>query len=413
MRVVVMGAGLAGVTTAWMLARDGHEVAVIDREPQVAAAASFANGGIIAPSRAFPWPGPQMLPVLFKALVRNDQAIRLRLQLDPDFWLWGLKFLACCSARRYAEILDAKVRLVRYSQQRLAAIVAETGIQYRRLTNGVLYLYRSTEALERGWQRAETMRTLGFAIERLDAEGAKRLEPGLRREALAGALYAPGDEAGDSALFCRELARHCERLGVRFHLECEIFGLDVLDNTVKAVLTRKGRVLGDAFVCALGVMAPKLREQFATSLPIYPVKGYSATVAVADAAAAPRHAGMDESKLIAYCPLGDRIRITGGAEFAGYGKTQAPSDFARLYGAFDELYPGAAEFKSARTWACQRPMTPESTPRFGTGRHTNLWYNVGHGHMGWAMAAGAARITADLVSGRAPEISLEGLRIRR
>jgi D-amino-acid dehydrogenase len=408
-----MGAGLAGVTTAWLLARDGHEVVVIDREPQVAAAASFANAGIIAPSHAFPWPGPQMLPTVLKALVRNDQAIRLRMQLDPDFWLWGLKFLACCSARRYAEILDAKVRLVRYSQQRLAAIAADAGIEYRRLANGVLYLYRSAEALERGWRRAEGMRKLGFAIERLDEAGAARLEPGLRREALAGALYAPGDEAGDSALFCRELARRCERIGVRFHLECEIFGLDALDTTVKAVLTRKGKVLGDAFVCALGVIAPKLRGQFATSLPIYPVKGYSATVPIADTAAAPRHASIDESKRIAFCPLGDRIRITGGAEFAGYAKSHAPQDFERLYRAFDELYPGAAEFKSARTWACQRPMTPESTPRFGTGLHTNLWYNVGHGHMGWAMAAGAARITADLVGGRTPEISLEGLRIRR
>lgn len=408
-----MGAGLAGVTTAWMLARDGHEVVVIDREPQVAAAASFANGGIIAPSRAFPWPGPQMLGTFLKALVRNDQAIRLRMQLDPDFWLWGLNFLACCTGRRYAEILDAKVRLVRYSQQRLAAIVAETGLEYGRLANGVLYLYRSEEALERGWKRAEAMRARGFAIERLDAARAGEIEPALRREALAGALYAPGDEAGDSAQFCRELARRCEAMGVRFHLECEILGLDALDDTVHAAITRKGRVLGDAFVCALGVIAPRLREQFGTPLPIYPVKGYSATVPLANPAAAPRHAGMDESRLIAYCPLGERVRITGGAEFAGYEKTQAPEDFERLYRAFDELYPGAADFRSARTWACQRPMTPESTPRFGAGRHANLWYNVGHGHMGWAMAAGAARITADLVAGRAPEISLDGLRIRR
>jgi D-amino-acid dehydrogenase len=305
------------------------------------------------------------------------------------------------------------VRLVRYSQQRLAAIVDETGVEYGRLTNGVLYLYRLEAALERGWRRAETMRARGFAIERLDAARAGEIEPALRREALAGALYAPGDEAGDSAQFCRELAKRCESMGVRFHLECEILGLDALDNTVHAAITRKGRVLGNAFVCALGVIEPRLREQFGTPLPIYPVKGYSATVPLANAAAAPRHAGMDESKLIAYCPLGERVRITGGAEFAGYAKTHQPGDFERLYRAFDELYPGAADFKAARTWACQRPMTPESTPRFGAGRHANLWYNVGHGHMGWAMAAGAARITADLVAGRAPEIDLDGLRIRR
>lgn len=407
-----MGAGLAGVTTAWKLARDGHQVTVIDREPQVAAAASFANGGIVASSRPFPWPGPHMLPTIAKALAGMDAAIRIRMQLDPHFWMWGLRFLACCSAKRFREILGHKARLVHYSQRKLAELVAETGVEYKRLTNGVLYLYRSQAALDQGSARAESMRALGVAVERLDAATVTKLEPGIDSHRIAGALYAPDDEAGDSALFCRELAQRCERAGVVFRLAAEILGVDTLDVSVKSVVTRAGRIVADAFVCALGVIEPGMREQLGASLPIYPVKGYSATIGVANAAAMPRRAGADETKRIAYCPLGDRIRITGGADFAGYSKSHRPEDFEQLHRAFEELFPGVADKSAMRTWACQRPMTPESTPRFGTGRYNNLWFNVGQGHMGWAMAAGSAQIVADLVAGRKPEISLEGLRIR-
>ncbi|MEW5863509.1 MAG: D-amino acid dehydrogenase [Pseudomonadota bacterium] len=412
MRIVVLGAGLAGVTTAWFLARDGHEVLVIDREPAVAAAASFANGGIIAASRPFPWPGPHMAGQFLRALWRNDQAVRLRWRWDPSFWLWGLKFLANCTARRYQAILERKARLVRYSQQVLARLVAETGIEYRRLTNGVLYVYRDAAALDRGWRRAEGARALGIAVERLTPQQAGALEPGLAADRIAGALLAPGDEAGDSALFCRELARRCESLGVRFRLETEIRAVDALDAVVKSLVSRHERFVADAFVCAAGVIEPRLAEQLGADLSVYPVKGYSVTGRIVTKERAPRRAGMDESKLIAWCPMGERIRVTGGAEFAGYARTGAPEDFARLYRAFDELFPGAADFTAAGQWACLRPMTPESTPRFGKGRFINLWFNVGGGHMGWAMAAGSGKITADLVAGREPEISLEGLRVR-
>ncbi len=409
-----MGAGLAGVTSAWYLAEAGHQVVVIEREAQVASAASFANGGIIAPSRAYPWPSPRMLGTFLKAFVSNAQAVRIPLRLDPEFWLWGLRFLSHCSARRYREILAAKVRLARYSQQQLAALVERTGIEYHRLTNGVLYVYRSEDDLERGWQRAAPMRELGFALVRLDARGAVALEPALAGgSAVAGAIHSPGDEAGDSARFCRELAERCRARGVQFLLDCEIVALDTVDDRVREVATRKGRVRADAFVCALGLIDARLREPLRASLPVYPVKGYSVTVPIRQPEAAPRHAGIDESKLVTWCPMGVEMRLTGGAEFAGYARSHKPENFARLLAAFEELFPGAIDAAHARTWACLRPMTPESTPRFGSSRYVNLWFNVGHGHMGWALAAGAGRITADLVTGRSPEIDLEGLRIVR
>jgi D-amino-acid dehydrogenase len=396
-KVVVMGAGLAGVTTAWYLAKDGHEVVVIDREPEVAAAASYANTGIIAASRAFPWSGGEVGRALRRSALR----------FDPEFWLWGTQHILLRTGGSYRRVFDAKVRLVRYSQQLMQEIERNT------LRNGVLYLYREAAALEEAWQRAGAMRALGFEVERLDAAGVRALEPGIDAARLAGAIYAPGDQAGDAALFCRELAARCRALGVHFYLENEVLSIEPLDTRIREVVTRKGRVRGEAFVCALGVMERKLREQLGTHVPVYPVKGFSATLPLVRADAAPQHAMIDESRRVALAPLGGELRVTGGAEFAGYEKSHEPQDFAPLYDTVKQLFPGAVDYARARVRACQRPMTPETTPRFGTGKYQNLWFNIGLGHMGFAMAAGAGRITADLVSGRTPAINLEGLRIRR
>lgn len=397
MKVVVLGAGLAGVTTAWYLANDGHEVVVIDREPEVAAAASYANTGIIAASRAFPWSSGEVGRALRRSALR----------FDAELWLWGIQHLLLRTGGSYRRVFEAKVRLVRYSQQLMKEIDGNT------LANGVLYLHRDEAALEEAWQRAGAMRALGFDVERLDAAGVRALEPGIDPARLAGALYAPGDQAGDTALFCRELAARCRSLGVHFYLENEVLSIEPVDVRIREVVTRKGRVRGDAFVCALGVMERKLREQLGTHVPVYPVKGFSATLPLARAAAAPKHAMIDESRRVALAPLGGALRVTGGAEFAGYEKSHEPQDFAPLYDTVKQLFPGAVDYARARVRACQRPMTPETTPRFGTGKYQNLWFNIGLGHMGFAMAAGAGRITADLVCGRTPAINLEGLRIRR
>lgn len=401
MKVVVLGAGLAGVTTAWYLARDGHEVVVIDREPEVAAAASYANAGIIAASRAFPWSGGELGRALRQSTLR----------FDPELWLWGLQHVFLRTRGSYQRVFDAKVRLVRYSQQVMHALAGEIG--FKGLRSGVLYLYRDQQALEDAWERAGAMRALGSEIERLEAPQVLGLEPAIDASRLAGALFAPGDESGDAALFCRELAARCRPLGVSFYLENEILSIEPLDVRIREVVTRKGRVRGDAFVCALGVMDRRLREQLGTHVPVYPVKGFSATLPVVRPAAAPRHAMIDESRRVALSPMGEQLRVTGGAEFAGYEKTHEPQDFAPLYDTVKQLFPGAVDYARARVRACQRPMTPETTPRFGTGRYHNLWFNIGLGHMGFTMAAAAGRITADLVSGRTPPIDLEGLRILR
>ena len=391
-----MGAGLAGVTTAWFLVRAGHEVVVIDREPEVAAASSYANTGIIAASRAYPW---------------SKQEVGRTFRFDPELWLWGIQHLVLRSGRSYRRVLDAKVRLVRYSQQVMHELAAEIG--FDAFTRGVLYLYRDAGGLDEAWERSAAMRGLGFDIQRLQVPQIAELEPGIDASRLAGALYAPGDEAADSALFCRTLAARCRALGVHFYLENEILSIEPVDVRIREVVTRRGRVRGDGFVCALGVMDRKLREQLGTQVPVYPVKGYSATLPILRPEAAPRHAMIDESRRVAFAPMGAELRITGGAEFAGYDMDYSPHDFAPLYDTVKQLYPGTVDYARARIRACVRPMTPETTPRFGTGRFQNLWFNIGLGHMGFAMCAGAARITADLVSGQSAPIDLEGLRILR
>jgi D-amino-acid dehydrogenase len=399
-KVVVMGAGLAGVTTAWYLAKEGHEVVVIDREREVAAAASYSTTGIVAASRAYPWAGGELGRAMRQAALR----------FDPELWLWGMQHLFLRTGRSYRRLLEAKVRLVRYSQPLLHELAAQIGFP---LTRGVLYLYRDAEALDDASARAGDMRDHGFAVEPLDRAQLSQHEPSIDVSRLAGALYAPGDEAGDAARFCRELAARARTLGVGFSLQNEILSIEPADGRVRQVVTHRGPVQGDAFVCALGVMDRKLREQLGTHVPVYPVTGFSATLPVVRPERMPRHAGIDESRGVAFAPMDGKLRVTGGAQFAGYERGWEPADVAPLYDTMKQLFPGAVDYTRAEVRACQRPMTPETTPRFGTGRYQNLWFNIGLGHMGFTLAAGAAHITAALVGGRNPAIDLEGLRIQR
>lgn len=405
----MLGAGLAGITTAWCLSQDGHEVTLLERNAGVADEASGANGGIVTASRGFPWANPQMLKTFLRALTRNDQAVRVFLaRWDPEFWAWGLRFLYCCRASRYAGQLQTKVRFLRYAHEQLARIADESGVEFHR-GRGVMYVYRSAQTLEAGVRKIEPMQALGFVSRVLDANEARKIDPGLARAPIAGAVYCETDESGDAAMLCRGLVALLEKRGLKLRTGCEVQGLDVDGDRVRAVETTAGRFEAEGFVCAMGVIERPLCRAFGADLPIYPVRGHSVTLPIVKPAAAPRLAGMDDAKLAAWCPMGDRLRLTGGAEFAGWGRDVDPSGFARLHALAEELFPGATDAGAAVNRVCRRPMTPQSTPLFGTARHRNLWFNVGLGHMGWTMASGGARITADLIAGRKPAIPLEGL----
>ena len=256
------------------------------------------------------------------------------------------------------------------------------------------------------------MRSLGFTIEKLQAPAIAALEPALDVSRLAGAVYAPQDEAGDAAHFCRTLAAQCRTRGVSFYLENEILSIEPIDVRIREVVTRRGRVRADAFVCALGVMDHKLREQLGTQVPVYPVKGFSATLPIVDPQRAPKHAAIDETRRVAFAPMGEELRVTGGAQFAGYGREHEPQHFATLFDTLKQLYPGAVDYGRARMRACQRPMTPETRRASAPAATRTCGSTSGLDTWGFDVR-GAARITAELLSGNSAPIDLEGLRIRR
>ncbi|WP_421706723.1 D-amino acid dehydrogenase [Algihabitans sp.] len=411
MHIVVLGSGVVGVATAWMLQRDGHAVTVIDRAQEPAAFTSFANAGLVAPGHAYAWSSPKAPGMLLRSLWRGDQALRFRPRLDPALWRWTWKFLRQCTMERAALNSARKARLCLYSQSLLHEVVAASGVTYDASSGGLLYLYRRPGSFAGALERLRILTDQGIALETLTADETVAIEPALAplRDGLAGAIFAPGDEAGDARLFTLGLAKACEAGGATFRFGETVLGFRLDGGAVQAVVTDRGEVAADAFVLALGVYSPKIARQLGARLPIYPVKGYSVTLPVAGRNRAPSLGGVDEDNLVAYARFGERLRITATAEFAGYGTDHRPADFSRMLSVARDLFPQGADYRQPSYWAGLRPMTPEGTPLLGRGRHENLYFNTGHGHMGWTMACGTAGLTADLIAGRKPAIPLDGL----
>ncbi|MBF5096089.1 D-amino acid dehydrogenase [Azospirillum sp. INR13] len=411
MKVIVMGSGVVGVTTAYCLLKDGHEVTVVERHDGAADETSFANAGLVAPGHAYTWASPKAPKILLKSLWRNDQALRFRLRLDPALWSWSLKFLGNCRAERVAVNTARKVRLSLYSQDMLHEVVEDTGVAFDGAKGGLLYLYRTPAAFDAGVAKMKILTDNGLPLEVVDRDRAAAIDPALlpTKDRIVGGIYAPSDESGDARLFTRNLADWCAERGVRFLYGTTISGVETAAGEVTGLLTDKGRLTADAYVLALGCQSAALAKPLGLSLPIYPIKGYSVTVPVAGRNNTPRIGGVDEENLVAYAPMGDRLRITATADFAGYDKRHSPADFQTMLAAARDLFPDAADYSRPSYWAGLRPMTPEGTPIFGRGRQRNLFLNTGHGHMGWTMSCGSARITADLIAGRIPAIPLDGM----
>jgi D-amino-acid dehydrogenase len=413
-KILVLGSGVIGVTAAWRLLRDGHEVTVLDRRPEAAMEASFANAGLVAPGHSFAWASPRVPKILLKSLWRDDQAFRFRLRPDPRMWAWSLKFLGQCTARRARVNTLRKHALCLYSQARLRELVAETGIEYDARGGGLLYLYRTPESLDHGVANMRLLARDGQQQEIVGPDRIAEIDPALApaRDRLAGGVYCPTDESGDARLFTANLAAKCVERGAVFHFDTTIRGLVADGDRIERVETDRGAFSADTYVLSTGCYSPRLARPLGVSLPIYPVKGYSVTLPVGHDHLAPAIGGVDEDNLVAWCPMGNRLRITATAEFAGYDTSHRPADFARMLDAARDLMPGAGDYDRPDYWAGLRPMTPEGTPIMGFGRHRNLCYNTGHGHMGWTMACGAAQIVADLIAGRKPEIDLAGMTLR-
>ncbi len=412
MKVLVMGCGIVGVTAAYYLARDGHEVTVLDRQPIAANETSFANAGLVAPGHAYAWASPKAPRILIKSLFSADQALRLKLRADPRMWAWCLRFLRQCTAERARINTINKLRLCLYSRERLHDIVGDTGVAFDGRAGGCLYVYRTTESFEAGVAHTGILQDNGMPLEVLDRDQAAAKEPALEpvKHKIAGAVLAPLDESGDAHMFSNALVDHCRgKLGVTFAFETTIRGIDAEGDRIVRVVTDRGEHRADAYVLSLGCDSPFLAKHLGINLPIYPVKGYSMTLPVEQRNAAPAMGGVDEENLVAWARMGDRIRLTSTAEFSGYDRSHRPEDFRAMFRAARDLFPDAADYDKPSYWAGLRPMTPEGTPFLGKAQYANLFLNTGQGHMGWTMAHGSAKITADLVAGRLPDIDLAGL----
>jgi D-amino-acid dehydrogenase len=411
MTTVVLGAGVIGVTTAWALAKDGHKVIVIDRQKAPATETSFANAGLVAPGHALTWASPRAPKILLKSLFRDDQALRLKLNADPQMWRWCWKFLMNCTSEKSQRNTVRKLKLCVYSQQRLQALAAEADVEYDGVRKGLLYVYRDAASLERGRANMKILAENGQRMETVDPARIAQLEPAFEasRDKIAGGLYCPDDEQGDSNKFTVALAEKAKTLGVEFRFEHRITGFEANGDKVERVITDKGPIGGERFVLSLGSWSSRIARPLGLDVPVYPVKGYSATVPIGGKNGAPTIGGVDENNLVAWCRMGDRLRLTATAEFTGYDTSHKPSDFTGMLATARDLFPQGGEFDRASYWACLRPMTPEGTPIFGRGRHRNFWLNTGQGHMGWTMACGSARIAADLIAGRKPDVDVSGM----
>jgi D-amino-acid dehydrogenase len=360
-KVCVLGAGVVGVATAYYLAEDGHEVTVVDRQGQAADEASYGNAGLVSPGDSHAWASPDALRMLVKSLTRRDLGVSVKPSLDPAFLAWMWAFLLQCRPSRVRVNTLRKLRIALYSRQCINDIEARTGLDYHARKNGVVYFHRTQAGLDHGAAHMRILADNGLALEVVDRKRLVEIEPALApaSHAIAGAIYSPMDQTGDSAKFARGLATWlADNRHVRFVWGTTVTGLDVEAGRVVRAVTDKGSVEADVFVLALGCESAKLARRAGVHLPIYPVKGYSITVPIRDAARAPRMGGVDEEKLMAYSPLGDRLRVTSSAEFVGFDRGHRPENFRTVIALAEELFGPALDLGQAECWAGLRPMTP-------------------------------------------------------
>jgi D-amino-acid dehydrogenase len=415
MRVLVLGSGVIGVTAAYQLALAGHRVTIVDRQPEPALETSFANAGEVSPGYSAPWAGPGVPVKAIKWLLMRHRPLVIRAGLDLDLIRWGLAMLRNCTAQRYEVNKGRMMRLAEYSRDCLRALRASTGISYDERQRGTLQLFRTRKQFDASAADIAVLQRSGVAFELLEAAGCIEHEPALAhvRDKFVGGLLLPGDETGDCFKFTQRLAALAAAEGVTFRQSVRIGRLLGVGTQIDGVETDAGRLDADAYLVALGSYSPLLLKPLGIRIPVYPVKGYSITVPITDPSGAPESTVMDETHKVAVTRLGDRIRVGGTAELAGYTLKLHEARRQTLAHVVGDLFPRGGDLSRAEFWCGLRPMTPDGTPLVGPTAIRNLYLATGHGTLGWTMAAGTARVIADLLSGREPEIDLSGLTLAR
>jgi D-amino-acid dehydrogenase len=416
-KVLVLGGGVIGTTSAWYLARAGHEVTLLDRQPGPALETSHANAGEISPGYSSPWAGPGVPVKAVKWLLMKHGPLAIRPKLDPAMIGWVLKMLRNCTSARYAVNKARMVPIAEYSRDCLRELRAETGIAYDDRAQGTLQLFRTQSQLDHTGGDIEVLRQFGVPFDLLDRAGCAAAEPALARvsEKYVGGLRLPGDETGDCDLFTTRLAEMAAEGNNPVDFRYGVTIREILSDgrRVTGVRTDKGAVEADAVVVALGSYSPFLLKPLGIRIPVYPVKGYSITVPIAEEAAAPESTVMDETYKIAITRLGSRIRVGGTAEIAGFDLSLRPARRAPLEHSLTDLFPQGGRMKDATFWCGLRPMTPDGPPIVGRTGLEGLYLNTGHGTLGWTMSCGSGRFLADVVSGRKPEVDPADISIDR
>ena len=415
MKVLILGSGVIGVSCAYQLALAGHEVTVVDRQPAAGLETSYANAGEVSPGYSAPWAGPGVPLKAIKWLLMPHRPLVIRPTFDLNFVRWGLAMLRNCTAARYELNKGRMVRLAEYSRDCLKALRDQTGIAYDQRMQGTLQLFRTQAQLDGTAADIAILQRYGVGFELLDRDGCIRHEPALAsvRDKFVGGLLLPGDETGDCFKFTQNLAALAAKRGVQFRYGTRIQRLKLAGRQIDGVLTDAGVLKADAYLVALGSHSPLLLKGAGIRLPVYPVKGYSITVPIIDASGAPESTVMDETHKVAVTRLGDRIRVGGTAELAGYTLKLHEARRDTLEHVVTDLFPRGGDVSRAEFWCGLRPMTPDGTPVLGATRLPNLYLATGHGTLGWTMAAGTGRVIADVMAGRAPGIDMSGLTIDR
>jgi D-amino-acid dehydrogenase len=412
MKVLILGAGVAGVASAWYFWRDGHDVTVVERNTGVALETSFANGGQLSYSYVAPLASPSVIPKIPPWLLRRDSPLRFRPELDPRQWRWIVEFLAACNTRTADDTTQKLLRLAFYSRSLMHELLASQDIQFDYVQNGKLVVHSERASFESAVRLMEYQRTLGAEQRSLDRAECVAIEPALESMAsrICGAIYTPSEDAGDCYKFCNELKRLMTRgpNPVTYRFGVEVQRLLPWRRRLMGVETGSGVFEADAYVLALGTNAPYLTRPLGIRIPVYPLKGYSLSLPVTDDRGAPRISVTDFKRKVVYARLGDELRVAGMADLSG---KRAVIDVERVDQLVSEVrsaFPRASDFSKLSPWCGMRPATPKGTPVLGATPYSNLWLNVGHGALGFTLALATGRITADLAGARASAVPLDG-----
>ena len=416
MKVLVLGAGVAGVACAYYLWRDGHEVAVLERNDGVALETSFANGGQLSYSYVAPLASPSVIPKIPPWLLRRDSPLRFRPELDLDQWRWIAEFLAACNDETAERTTERLLRLAFYSRDLMHELVQAEPLDFDYVQNGKLVVHTDRKSFESAKRLMAYQAKLGAEQQALDPKACVELEPALEHLAarMCGAIYTPSEDAGDTYKFCNELKRLMTTgpnpVAYRFGVEVE--RLLPWRGRLMGVETSAGVMEADAYVLALGTNAPYLLKPLGIRVPVYPLKGYSLSLPITDERGAPRISVTDYKRKVVYARLGDDLRVAGMADIAGRRAVIDSERVDQLVAEVRNAFPRATDFTRLGPWCGMRPATPKGTPVIGATPHSNLWLNVGHGALGFTLALSTGRILADLIGGNSPRVPLEGLALR-